>query len=84
MDTLSKNLIAPLLEKLIADGTLHEYEVDTEAIHTEAPGTFMIVYIAANAEGLDKVNTALREAIKSKPSGRSGIYFHGGHRRAPR
>ncbi len=56
-----------MLEKLIADGTLHEYEVDTEAIHTEAPGTFMIVYIAANAEGLDKVNTALREAIKSKP-----------------
>ena len=28
----------PLLEKLFADGTLREYEVDTQAIHTEAPG----------------------------------------------
>jgi hypothetical protein len=65
--TLSKTLIAPLLEKLLADGTLREYEVDTEAIHTEAPGTFLIVYIAANSEGLDKVNAALREAMRSKP-----------------
>jgi hypothetical protein len=70
---LSKKLIAPLLEKLLADGTLHEYEVDTQAVHTEAPGTFLIVYLAANAEGLDKVNAALREAIKSDPLG--GVAF---------
>jgi hypothetical protein len=73
VDMLSKKLIAPLLEKLLADGTLHEYEVDTQAIHTEAPGTFLIVYLAANAEGLDKVNAALREAIKSDPLG--GVAF---------
>jgi hypothetical protein len=71
--TLSKKLIAPLLEKLLADGTLHEYEVDTQAVHTEAPGTFLIVYLAANAEGLDKVNAALVEAIKSDPLG--GVAF---------
>ena len=45
VETLSKELIVPLLEKLFADGTLHEYEVDTQAIHTEAPGTFVIVYL---------------------------------------
>ena len=45
VETLSKNLIVPLLEKLFADGTLHEYEVDTQAVHTEAPGTFVIVYM---------------------------------------
>jgi 2-hydroxy-3-keto-5-methylthiopentenyl-1-phosphate phosphatase len=67
VETLSKNLIAPLLEKLVADGTLHEYEVDTQEVHTEAPGAFLIVYLAANAGGLDKVNAALREAIKSNP-----------------
>jgi hypothetical protein len=67
--TLSKNLIAPLLEKMLADGTIHEYEVDTEAIHTEAPGTFWIFYIAANAEALDKVNAALRETMKANPLG---------------
>ena len=67
VETLSKDLIVPLLEKLFADGTLHEYEVDTQAVHTEAPGTFIIVYYAATADGLDKVNAALREAIQSKP-----------------
>jgi len=67
VDVLSKNLIVPLLEKLLADGTLHEYEIDTQAIHTSSPDTFEIVYIAANAEGLDKVNAAIREAVKSNP-----------------
>ena len=69
VDTLSKSLVVPLLEKMLADGTIHEYEVDTEAIHTESPNTFWIIYIAANAEGLDKVNAALREALKANPLG---------------
>jgi len=64
VDMLSKNFIAPLLEKLLADGTLYEYEVDVEAVHTQDPGTFWIFFIAANAEGLDKVNAALRESLK--------------------
>jgi hypothetical protein len=67
VEALSKNLIVPLMEKLLADGTIHEYEVDTEAIHTEAPGAFWIFYLAANAEGLDKVNAALREVLKANP-----------------
>jgi hypothetical protein len=67
VETLSKHMIVPLMEKLLADGTIHEYEVDTEAIHTQAPGTFWIFYLATNAEGLDKVNAALREAFKSNP-----------------
>lgn len=66
---LSKNLIVPLMEKMLADGTIHEYEVDTEAIHTEAPDSFWVFYIAANADGLDKVNAALRERMKSNPLG---------------
>jgi hypothetical protein len=69
VETLTKNLIAPLLERLVADGTLHEYEVDTQEVHTEAPGTFLIVYLAAGADGLDKVNAALGEAMKSNPLG---------------
>ena len=69
VEMLSKNLIVPLLEKQLADGTIHEYEVDTEAIHTESPDTFWVFYIAANAEGLDKVNAALRERMQSNPLG---------------
>ncbi len=74
VETLSKNLIAPLLEKLVADGTLHEYEVDTQEIHSEAPGTFLIIYLAANADGLDKVNAALQETIKSNPLAGPAFY----------
>jgi hypothetical protein len=69
VEKLSKNLLVPFFEKLLANGTIHEYEVDTEAIHTEAPGAFWIFYLAANAEALDKVNAALREAIKANPLG---------------
>jgi hypothetical protein len=69
VEKLSKNLFVPLLEKLLADGTLLEYEIDTEAVHTEAPGTFWIFYITQNAEGIDKTNAAVREAMKANPLG---------------
>jgi hypothetical protein len=67
VDTLSKNLFVPLLEKLLADGAIHEYEIDTQAIHTEAPGTFFVVVIAANGAGLDKFSAAVRDLMKSSP-----------------
>jgi hypothetical protein len=67
LDTLSKNLFVPLLEKLLADGAIHEYEIDTESIHTEAPGTFVIAIIAANGAGLDKFSAAVRDNAKSSP-----------------
>jgi hypothetical protein len=67
VETLSKNLVVPLLEKMLADGTILEYEVDTLAIHTEAPGDFWISYIVPKPEGLDKVEAAVREALKSQP-----------------
>ena len=67
VDTLSKNLFVPLLEKMLADGAIHEYEIDTEAIHTEAPGTFWVAIIAANGEALDKFNAAVRDGGKANP-----------------
>jgi hypothetical protein len=67
VDILSKNLFVPLLEKQLADGTIHEYEIDTEAIHTDAPGTITVVYLAANADGLDKVDQAVRDSVKANP-----------------
>jgi hypothetical protein len=67
VDVLSKNLVVPVLEKLLADGTIHEYEIDTQAVHTEAPGMFLIVYIASSPDGLDKVDAAVREVVKGSP-----------------
>lgn len=67
IDKLAKNLVVPLLEKMLSDGVIHEYEIDVQAVHTEAPGSFTIEYIAANAEGLDKVNAALQATMKANP-----------------
>ena len=65
LQTLCRNLFVPLMEKQLAAGTIVEYEIDTEAIHTETPGTFAIVFIAPSAEGIDKVQGAVRELVKT-------------------
>lgn len=67
LENISGHMVAPLLEKLLADGTIVEYEIDTLAIHTSAPGTFFIVYITPTPEGLDTVQAAVREAGKATP-----------------
>ena len=67
VENLSKTVFVPLLEKLLADGTIVEYEIDTETVHTVDPGNFWIEFIAPNADGLDKFDAALRGANKSNP-----------------
>lgn len=67
LDTIAGTLIVPLMEKLLANGTIVEYEIDEQAIHADAPGMFVIDYITPTAEGLDKFNAALREAVKKSP-----------------
>jgi hypothetical protein len=67
LDTLSQNIVAPVLEKLLADGTIIEYEIDELTIHTEAPGTFSIVTLSPSPDGIDKVNAAIADAIKAQP-----------------
>jgi hypothetical protein len=65
--TLSKTIFEPILEKLLADGSIVEYEVDEEAIHTQSPDTFWVFYVTQTAEGVDKVNAAIRAAAKANP-----------------
>ena len=43
VDTISQNVVVPVLEKMLADGTIIEYEIDVLSVHTQAPGTFSIV-----------------------------------------
>jgi hypothetical protein len=73
VEMLSKNVFVPMMEKLFADGSILEYEVDTEAIHTDDPASFWVIFIAANADGLDKFNTAVRDLRKTTPLGGSAI-----------
>jgi hypothetical protein len=60
VEQLSKTFIVPLLEKQLADGTIVEYEIDVPAVHTSAPGTFAIVWVSPQADGIDKVGAAIR------------------------
>ena len=52
---------------MLADGAILEYEIDAEAIHTQDPGSFWVIFISSNGDGLDKFNGALREANKKNP-----------------
>ncbi|HVZ83704.1 MAG TPA: hypothetical protein VG893_08515 [Terracidiphilus sp.] len=67
LEMLSSDLIAPLLEKMLADGTIVEYEIDTMAIHTESPDTFAVVYVTPSPDGMDKVTAAIEETLKVNP-----------------
>jgi hypothetical protein len=69
LDNLAQHLIVPILEKQLADGTILEYEIDTMAIHTEAPGTFAIVYLTPTPEGIDTVQGAVIQSVKDHPLG---------------
>lgn len=64
VDSLAQHFVVPILEKALADGTIVEYEIDTPAVHTEAPGMFAIVYIASAPEGLDTVQAAISASAK--------------------
>lgn len=67
LESISGEIVAPLLEKLLADNTVVEYEIDTMAVHTAAPGSFWIVTVVNDPADIDKVDDAIRAAIKSHP-----------------
>jgi hypothetical protein len=57
----------PVLEKLIADGALISYSVDSEYYHTQKPGRVTLVTITADVSGVDKVDQALEAAFSEDP-----------------
>ena len=69
---IMKATMVSLLDKLLADGALHAYTIDTESIHTEPVGTLFVVIVANGGEGIDKFDAALEAAEKSNPAGWAG------------
>ena len=67
VDTLSKSFFAPPLEKMLADGAIFEWETDTYSDPKDSPGTFLIAYLSATEEGLNKANNAVQKTLKSSP-----------------
>ncbi len=70
---IMKATMVALCEKLMADGALHGYQVDEEAVHSEDPGTLFVALITNGPEGLDKFNSELEESQKSNPAGWAGF-----------
>jgi DNA-binding Lrp family transcriptional regulator len=52
----------PIYDKLVADGAILGYAVDTEVIHTEAGDTVWILTVMADLSGKDKTLAATRAA----------------------
>jgi hypothetical protein len=58
----------PLFEKLLADGTIVEYEIDRELIRkTDAPAKFVYLVVTTSVEGLDKLTAVVRAAVSENP-----------------
>ena len=67
VEGIAKTFMVPVMEKLLAEGAIVEYEIDQESVHTDSPSMFYLVYIAANSAGVDKAVGAVREAIRTTP-----------------
>jgi hypothetical protein len=67
VDSMAKQFIVPLMERLLADGTIIEYEIDEELVHTDAPELMFLDFITPTAEGQDKVMKAIDDDFRAKP-----------------
>ena len=68
-----KATMVSVLDKLLADGALHAYTIDTETIHTGPLGTLFVVIVANGGEGIDKFDAAIDAAQKSNPAAWAGL-----------
>jgi hypothetical protein len=65
---IMRSTMVAVLEKLLADGALHGYQIDTEAVHSSDPGQINIAIIANGADGIDKFDKALQEWETNNPA----------------
>jgi hypothetical protein len=70
---IMKATAVALLEKLMADGALHGYQIDQEVIHSSDPNQFHMAIVTNGAEGLDKLSALLEETGKKDPAGMAGF-----------
>ena len=62
-NNLTKSRIIPMLDKLLADGSLLFYSVDAEDYHTQPPGVVEVVMATPDAAAMDKVSDAFEAAF---------------------
>lgn len=78
-----KATMVAMLDKLLADGALHAYQIDTETIHSADPGLLHMAVFTNGPEGLDKFYAALTDLAKNNPTGLAAfdsLVDNAGHR----
>ena len=63
-----RQYIVPVYEKLLADGAIIDYEFDTEYVMGNATGRYFSAVVTKDAEGLDKVRTAIADLFEKNPA----------------
>ena len=86
VDQLSKYFFGPVLEKMLNDGAIFEWETDVYDNPKDSPGTFLIAYLSETAEDLEKTHKAVQERLKINSAERPCVGFpyryEGDHRRS--
>lgn len=75
VDVLSRATLQPLLERLVADKTLVEYEIDEPVFHTEPSRSFFVNYMLQDPENLERVDAALAHALEANSTAADLIDF---------
>lgn len=65
---VTKTMFVPVLDKLVADGTITSYGMLTEDYHQEKLGTVYQYFTVPDAASLDKVNKAFEDAFGNNPT----------------
>ncbi len=80
---IMKASIVPVLDKLVADGTITSYGTDTDDYHTGPIGVIYEYMTVPDAASLDKANKAIEAAFDSNPtigSAYRALFETDGHR----
>ncbi len=65
---LMKSALVPVCEKLLADGVLTSYGMETEDVHTQKLGRVTFYFTTRDAAGFDKASKAFDEAFDKSPA----------------
>lgn len=63
-----RRYVVPVYEKLMAEGTIVNYQLDSEYNIENAPGRIFSVVDTRDAEGIDKVRAAVGEVFEKNPA----------------
>lgn len=70
---IMKATMVATLEKLLAEGALHSYQIDLERVHSADPDTFHVAVVTNGADGIDKFDASLDDMEKNNPAGMAGF-----------